>query len=250
MATDIMEKTEHLVDINLFPAHAPAVMNGALRNSSFHAMDSFQSGGWNAAGFYIDQHRPSVTLANLYDDKTEMTGTSIELSRVAFHEYMHAAGHLGGFDPISGPPLRPIEEAFVEHTTVVAHGGLAPFQRTINPRMRPNDANEYSTYHPERTLLGMTGVAPEQLAEVYFSPRASERGEWLREDLYRKFGAAFGSTERFFAFIDEYEHSQKTKRNKLVYKTIETLAPLPEPEIIPSNEITGPIPIITVPEPA
>ena len=170
-------------------------------------MDSFQSGGMNAAGYYLEYNR-TITLANLYSDRTGMTGLSPELSRTAFHEYMHAAGYNGGFSSTSTSIphiLRPIEEAFVEHTTVVAHSGASPSYEIIDPNRRPNDRQEYSTYRLERTLLDVINVPPEQLAEVYFSPRDSEYGERMREDLYRKMGAAFGSTRNFFEFIDEYE---------------------------------------------
>lgn len=226
LANDVMDKTEHLVDINLLPTNALAVMDTALRSSPLLAMDSLQSGGWNAAGYYVDRDS-TITLANLYENRTEMTGISLELSRVAFHEHMHAAGRNGGFSQATGPAariLQPIDEAFVEHTNVVAHAGEPSFHQIIDPARRPNVANELSSYHLERTLLGTIGVAADELAEVYFSPQASERGEWLREDLYRKIGRFFGSTERFFHFIDAYRNSPQTKRDKLLHNTINKLA--------------------------
>lgn len=223
----VMDQTENLVEIGLFPEESIPVMANSLGVCSFDVMDSIQSGGSGAIGMYYD-HSRAVLLSNLYDNRAEMTGTSTELSRVMFHEYLHASGHKRGLsqdtDMQAQRVLRPFDEAFVEHSTTVTHANWPTHPDIINPNERPDSAAEYSTYRLERALLGNSGIDPRLLAEAYFSPRGSERGDRLRQDVSKKMGAFFGSTDRYYDFVETYEDTSCVKRDALVKRTLRSLS--------------------------
>ncbi len=228
LTSHVLDKTEQLVDIGLFPRHAVEVTDRAARRYTFKGMDAFHSGGGQRIGF-CDEH--VIGLANLYHDRSNFQVPSSELKQVLFHEDMHAAGRDRGFFwGISQqlPVLRIIEEAFVEHATEVAYTRFFKQPHIIDPRRRINlFSMTLNTYVAERTFLDTicdyARIPVEHLGEAYFSPRGDEKGERLRADIERKIGKFFGGTEHFFAFVDEYEEAGHGERKKLIDRTIKAL---------------------------
>ncbi len=219
-----MEKTHELADIGLFPKFAPAVMEHAVNNHSLVAMDTFMSAGLYRVGFCSDHE---VALANLYEDKLSLVGGSDELNRVPYHEYLHAAGNDRGFFRGLYTPLwvlRPLEEAFVEHATMVALTDEPKRPETIHPQARTDASGISGSYYQERRLLDSivnhTDISIEQLGEAYFTPQGTERGDMIRADIERKIGNYFVSTQNFFAFVDKYEKSTLKKRDELITNAI------------------------------
>lgn len=221
-------KAEGLVDQGLFPPIAVPVIEAATRRYSVHGMDTFFRGGMNAVGFCGDN---IIAMANRYKSPKYMYFATTAMKKTMFHEYLHGAGHDRGFFwgiKTAMPVARILEEAFVEHSSVVAFSpAIAKKPFVIHPEKRHGSWNRNSTYRPERTfiakLIEHTTIDIEHLSEAYFRPRGDSRGEWLREDIERKIGRFFGSRQEFFRFIDDYEAASQVDRSDLVRRTIHTL---------------------------
>ncbi len=223
----VMERTQTLTNIGLFPSFAPRIMENATERYNLVAMDTFLSAGYNRIGFCTDRE---IVMANMYNDRLSLAGESTELNRISFHEYLHGAGSdRGFFGGIYTPmePLRPIEEAFVEHATVVALTDAPQQPSLIDPEERADILKNKGGYWKERTLLNAiiknTGISVEQMGEAYFTPMHTERGDRIRADIEYKIGKFFLSDERFFNFIEKYEQSKRTGRDDLILNTLETL---------------------------
>lgn len=219
-----LAKTNDLIDNGLFPPIAKKAIEAATSRYYLQGVDSFHSGGVHRIAF-CDDHR--IGISNLYNNRFAMTDISKEMQRTMFHEYVHGGGNDRGF--FQGLThkiyLRIIEEAFVEHATVVAHSHVIKQPRTIHPKKRMFSLQESSgAYLPERTFLAVTceqtDIAVEQLSEAYFSPRGDERGERLRSEIEYKIGKFFGSKRNFYAFVDLYEDTDSTYREDLVHNTL------------------------------
>lgn len=222
-----LDKTEELVDIGLFPPIAQPVIRDATKRYYLQGLDTFHGEGMYRIAF-CDDHR--IGVSNLYTNRRDMTTVSKDMQRTLFHEYIHGGGNdRGFFDGITDRRyVRIMEEAFVEHATVVAHSHIVKQPRVIHPKRRMFPFQESSgTYQPERTFLAVacdhTGIAIEHLSEAYFSPRGDERGERLRFDIDRKIGKFFGSREKFYHFVDTYEQLQTIDRDGFVHHTIRHL---------------------------
>jgi hypothetical protein len=234
---DVMTRTHMLTDVGLFPAYAPNVMEQAAERYELLAMDSFMSGGTNSVGFCTNQ---SIALVNMYKDPQRFIGTTFEQQRVMFHEYIHAAGtDRGFFRGIKTPVrvMRPIEEGFVEHATMVAMTPGVQQPQLIYPEVRPLDGMKHGgAYYPERTLLATivacANIPLDQLGEAYFMPQNSERGDFIRNDIEQKMARFFLSPERFFNFMEKYETSAKSDRDDLIYNKVGELL---SPRSIPSS---------------
>ena len=155
-----------------------------------------------------------------------------------FHEYLHGAGRGRGFlDGIKQPFYynHVMDEAFVEHATVVAHSPFRTKHNVIHPKQR-SAYSDLSVYTPERTFLAVlsdnAGITIEQLAETYFSKRGEERGDRLREEIERKIGKFFGTIHNFFVFADIYQNTMHPHRDPFVYKTIDSLVTPPSANIL------------------
>lgn len=222
-----LSKTEELTKIGLFPPIALPVIRSATDRYYLQGIDSFHSGGSHCIAF-CGQHR--IGVANLYNNASSLTGPSKSMYRTLFHEYIHGGGNdRGFFKGITDQNyVRIIEEAFVEHATVVAHTPFVKQPRIIHPKKRLHtlDASN-STYATERTFLAVTcdhtDISVEHLSEAYFTPRGDERGERLRTDIERKIGKFFGSREGFYQFVNAYETSESNRRDNLVHDTIKHL---------------------------
>lgn len=222
-----LNKTEELTKIGLFPPIALPVIRSATDRYYLQGIDSFHSGGSHCIAF-CGPHR--IGVANLYNNAPSLTGVSKTMYRTLFHEYIHGGGSdRGFFNGITNQYyVRIIEEAFVEHATVVAHTPFVKQPRIIHPKKRLHmlDASN-STYVTERTFLAVTcdytNITVEHLSEAYFTPRGDECGERLRSDIERKIGKFFGSREGFYQFINDYESSESNRRDNLVHDTIQHL---------------------------
>ena len=224
MTDKVLEKTQALSDIGLFPKFAPIIMKGAIDRYSLGAMDTFLSAGLFRVGFCNDR---KIVLANMYDNSLALSGETIEQNRIVFHEYLHGAGRDRGF--FRGihtylSPLRPLEEAFVEHATMVAQTQGSQNPEVIDPKSRTLLFKNYGGYTKERSLLDTiikkTDISIEQMGEAYFTPVETERGEKIRADIEQKIGAFFLSKDRFFDFVDKYEDSNHVDRAKLITDVI------------------------------
>ncbi|USN96192.1 MAG: hypothetical protein H6797_03890 [Candidatus Nomurabacteria bacterium] len=222
-----MDKTEKLISIGLFPPFAHSIMRNATNRYDLRGLDSFHSVGLHRIAYCGDDE---IGVSNLYVNRKNMSIPSKEMKRTMFHEYIHGGGNdRGFFNGITGSHcMRILEEAFVEHATVVAHTTLIRQPSVIHPKKRLKLFEETSgTYVPERTFLATTcdytGISIEHLSEAYFSPRGDRRGEWLRHGIERKIGKFFGSRESFYNFINAYENIKHTDRNSFVYGTINEL---------------------------
>lgn len=222
-----LNKTEELTKIGLFPPIALPVIRSATDRYYLQGIDSFHSGGSHCIAF-CGLHR--IGVANLYNDAPLLTGPSKIMYRTLFHEYVHGGGSdRGFFNGITDQNyVRIIEEAFVQHATVVAHTPFVKQPRVIHPKKRLHilDASN-SVYTTERTFLAVTcdyaDIAIEHLSEAYFTPRGDERGERLRRDIERKIGKFFGSREGFYQFVSVYESSEGSRRDTVVRDTIQRL---------------------------
>lgn len=223
----VMERTQTLTDIGFFPITAPEIMENATDRYRLVAMDTFLSAGYHRVGFCNDHE---IVVANMYSNKLSLAGESTELNRILFHEYLHGAGNdRGFFNGIYTPlnPLRPIEEAFVEHATMVALTNEPQQPNLIDPKKRADTFENNGGYWKERSLLDTiisnTDISIEQMGEAYFTPMYTERGDRIRADIEYKIGKFFLSDERFFNFIEKYERSKRTGRDDLILNTLETL---------------------------
>lgn len=220
-------KTDALVDNGLFPPTAIPIIRAATKRYYLQGMDSFHSAGLNRIAFCGDY---TIGVSNLYLNRSSMTVPTREMQRTMFHEYIHGGGNdRGFFNGITFPHYnRIMEEAFVEHATVVAHSTFVKQPRVIDPHKRISflESNK-GVYGAERTFLATicdyTNINVEQLSEAYFSPRGDERGEWLRNDIERKIGKFFGSRQSFYDFIDDYENEDSSKRSQLIRSKLNEL---------------------------
>lgn len=227
LADHTLSKTDDLVEMGVFPPIAKPVIRAATERYYLQGIDAFHSGGMHRIAF-CDTHR--IGSSNLYSNRRDMTNVSKGMLRTLFHEYVHGGGSdRGFFEGITEKRyVRIIEEAFVEHATVVAHSHIVKQPRIIHPKKRLLSIQETSgTYIPERTFLAVsceqTGISIEQLSEAYFSPRGDERGEKLRHEIERKIGKFFGSKKNFYDFIDYYEQLDNVKREGFVRGTLRQL---------------------------
>ena len=226
--TQTLDMASELVDSGLFPPYAISVIESATQTFTLHGMDTFYRGGMNAVGFCGPE---TIALANRYRFPQQMHSASNGMKKTMFHEYLHGAGKDRGFFWGLKTPLRVeriLEEAFVQHSAVVAFSpsfSKKPFQAH---RDKLYFSGSYNTvYHAERTFMSSlvehADISLEHLSEAYFLPRGSERGEWLREDIERKIGHFFGSRYAFFAFVNEYETTPQSDRPALVLGKIKEL---------------------------
>ena len=225
-----LDKTERLVRDGLFPRFALPVVEAATDRYLLQGMDAFHSGGDQKIAFCTST---VIGVANLYGNRESMTNPTTKMRSTMFHEYMHGAGRDRGFFwgvSTRLPLLRILEEAFLEHATVVAHAGtFFRRPRVIHPQRRPKHFQApRSTYIYERTFLAEVcdhgNIPVEELGVAYFSPRGNKWGEQLREDIERKIGGLFGSREGFFEFVDSYNKMTHRKRQKLISDAIGKLA--------------------------
>ena len=183
-----LNKTAGLIDTGLFPGTAMSVMEAATERYRLQGMDSFFSGGNHAMAFCGDD---TIVMGNWYDSRKYMYFTSTDMKRTMLHEYIHGAGRDRGFFwGISTyvEVMRPLEEAFVEHATVVAHTtSNVKSAHIINPSKRTNLSYYTGVYRPERTFLAAlvdhTNIKIEQIGEAYFFPLGIESWEFMREDI-------------------------------------------------------------------
>lgn len=223
-----MDKAEDLVKHGLFPPLAVPVIDAATRRYQVQGMDSFFRGGKNAAGFCTDD---IIAMANRYTSPKYLHGATGAMKKTMFHEYLHGAGRDRGFFwGISTrlPVARILEEAFVEHSSVVAFSKfLTKRPNVVDPAKRFGVWNHNSGYRQERTflstLLTHTEIPLEQMSEAYFRPRGDHRGEQLRDDIERKIGAFFGTRYIFFDFMKEYEMTVRKDRSDLLQRKITDL---------------------------
>lgn len=227
IASHTMDKTEELVDNGLFPPIAAPVIHAAIQRYYLQGLDSFHGAGMNRVAFCGDY---TIGVSNLYQNRHDLTTPSREMQRTLFHEYVHGGGNDRGF--FNGLTkkhyTRILEEAFVEHATVVAHSTLIKQPRVIDPLKRLSILESCrGVYGAERTFLAKTcdyaHISIEQLSEAYFTPRGDRRGESLRKDIERKIGAFFGSRAAFYDFIDAYEEEESTQRSRLIYAKLNEL---------------------------
>ena len=226
----VLGKTEKLERIGLFPTTAVTLMEAATEHYMLEGMDSFFSGGRNWNAFCNDYQ---IVSSNRYSLRGAMLFPPAEMKRTMFHEYLHGAGRDRGFFFGIKKEFRYnhlMEEAFVEHASTVAHTPLVPRHRVIDPSKRPY-FGELGIYTPERTFLAAVtkhaDIAIEHIAEAYFSPRGSERGEHLRGDIERKIGRFFGSKKDFFAFANDYQNTLKSERDDLITNKLAVLTKPP-----------------------
>ena len=219
-----LDKTHNLADIGLFPPTAIPVMEAATDRYYIQGIDSFHSGGLHRIAFCDDY---TIGMANLYLSRPNIKYVTGHMKRTIFHEYMHGAGNDRGFFwgiSTQLPVLRIIEEAFVEHSTSVAHAPLFKRPHIVNPKDRLYDSGVYG---PERTFLATAmdhaGIAVEHLSEAFFCVRGDERGESLRKDIEQKIGKFFGSSQNFFEFVDDYEHTNHVERPSFIKSTLARL---------------------------
>lgn len=223
-----LNKSADLVAKGLFPPFSMQVIEAATERYYVQGMDTFYRGGLNAVGFCGDN---IIAMANRYISPKYMQFASSGMKKTMFHEYLHGAGKDRGFFwgmKTALPVARILEEAFVEHASVVAFSpAIAKNPFVVHPEKRHGSWTRNSTYRPERTfmakLIEHTTINLEHLSEAYFRPRGDDRGEWLREDIERKIGRFFGSRQAFFQFIDEYEITSRDNRPGLVHGKIRNL---------------------------
>ena len=223
-----LDKASKLVSMGLFPPVAVPVIDAATKRYQIQGMDSFYRGGMNAVGFCGND---TIAMANRYKSPKYMYFATTGMKKTMFHEYIHGAGNDRGFFwgiKTAMPVARILEEAFVEHSSVVAFGpSIAKKPFIIDPAKRIGSWALNGTYRPERTFMATlvehADIALEHLSEAYFLPRGDERGEWLREDIERKIGRFFGSRQEFFWFMDEYEESSRSDRPTLVLNKVKDL---------------------------
>lgn len=222
-----LHKTNELVSNGLFPPTAVPVIRAATKRYFLQGMDSFHGVGLDRIAFCGDY---TIGVSNLYLNRYSMTIPTREMQRTMFHEYIHGGGNDRGF--FNGITFqhynRIMEEAFVEHATVVAHSTFIKQPWVIDPHKRITflESNR-GVYGAERTFLAAicdhTNIAVEQLSEAYFSPRGDERGEQLRNDIERKIGNFFGSRKNFYDFIDAYENEDSSKRSQMIRSKLNEL---------------------------
>ena len=223
-----LDRASKLVSIGLFPSMALPVIDAATQRYQIQGMDSFYRGGMNAVGFCGSD---TIAMANRYKSPKYMYFATTGMKKTMFHEYIHGAGNDRGFFwgiKTAMPVARILEEAFVEHSSVVAFGpSMAKKPFIIDPAKRIGSWALNGTYRPERTFMATlvehTDITLEHLSEAYFRPRGDERGEWLREDIERKIGRFFGSRQEFFGFMNEYEESSRSNRPTLVQNKVKDL---------------------------
>lgn len=118
-----------------------------------------------------------------------------------------------------------MEEAFVEHATVVAHTRFFKQPHIIDPKKRL--LSTQGVYLSERTFLDAiceyTNTSVPQLSEAFFRRRGDERGGTAPRGYRTQNRSIFGHKEHFFAFADEYEEATYSQREKLITKTIQGL---------------------------
>lgn len=225
----VMNGIENLINIGYFPQQARWETEAAYRRTRVQQLDSIQAGIQFASGLYysIDD---SIHLANLYDEPLAMNKIGYEMGRVVMHEYIHASGKYGGFeiyDVNHNQSWRAIDEAFTEHSTVVALNIANPEPTKIDPAMRKHDTLNYSTYHPERKLLqritDTTNVSIHDIASIYFQPQDKFETDKQKRDLLRKIGQKCGSEDFFIDAMLEYENANRINRNKIIARITKRL---------------------------
>lgn len=226
LLTKILDKTEHLVDINYFPKRAVEIMEKTTFNTLVDGVDGIELGAGEAYGYYVGE-RDTISLSNLYVDKHNLRGVGMTMSRVALHEYIHAAGNGRGFDPAESKSWTPFDEAFVEHCVTVAYDE-PPLIHTARPSSRNELEFDRSFYHPERELLGSimdaVRIGGDELADIYFRAADDEVGMIRREKLVQKIGQTFGSANKFFRYTEHYDMAKSKRKRQLTHNAIASIA--------------------------
>ena len=222
-----IEKTEHLIDLDLFPKKAlRAVRRAASIYSPFKAMDSFESGAIHAVG-YFDTN--TIRLANLYTSGEDRYPETQQLEQTTFHELLHASGHIEeqGFHfhdtPVSG---RIWEEAFISHSVGVAFTPehIAPLPDIYDPAERPG--NTVFSYSDERRTIGflsspdIADIPADLWGRAFFDRANQHQQKALARKLRLGFQALTSSEDGYETFSSAYEDTwypdDRKSRDKLL----------------------------------
>jgi hypothetical protein len=226
MTNDTLQKTQRLVDLELFPKIALSQIKRAIgAYGTLHAMDSFEAGARQANGYCTPR---VIASANNYILPDIMEGMSSEMEGTVFHEYLHGAsiqsatGFINGIATEGGH--RWLDESFVEHATQVARDRLQPDITVIRPSKR-RDIGASNIYPQERTVLAAltsndaADIPIDLLAAAYFSPLESRERQEVEHRLNSFLSQVIPNSDGhgLHAFSEQYEtdHQQGIQTHTL-----------------------------------
>ncbi len=210
--------TKSLVGINYFPSQATRIVEKEVADTELVGMDAFYSGGRGWGAVFWGPRK--IAVPNHYENPRAIKTIGKDLDWYFYHENLHRAGHGRLLFPDDFDDQGLINEAFVEHSNVVAHAHrwarqsnvVAPGKRTrLNPDM--------GIYSSERTFLDYvinhTRLSIEQLGDAYFSNR-NVWNERKRRVIKREIIKLFGSTEQWYELVDDYDEANSNKRSDIL----------------------------------
>jgi len=211
LVEDTLQRTRNLIELGFFPAKALNKVQKATNEfAPFKAMDSFEAGAMNAAGYFNSE---VIALANHYQLATEQIGISPRLKNTTFHEMLHATG-IGFFsNPKALVYARVLEEPFVSHSAAVSSGyEVGRDQVSIYDPNNRVGGSEYLSYSEERQVMGylsepdVGNIPPDLWANAFFSDKDGKYRPMLLSQLKLGFAAIRSDAPKAYRqFTKRYE---------------------------------------------
>ncbi len=224
---DTIERTERMIDLGVFPKRALTRVEKSLGSFGvFYAMDSFEQGSQQAAG-YCDNNM--MAIANLYENKADLSGITPGMFNTAFHERLHGTGRPKGafFTGVTKKKtMRWLEESTVEHATVVSGNVADPQVHTFMAADRMHDVSP-GAYQNERILLGdlqqqdKADIPLDLLYEAFFSSGYSKSRREVEARLSRFFETVYPElgNSALYLFSENYEKAyHRNKSDDVLYE--------------------------------